>query len=1428
MRKVKFLIGGLLMVLLLIFIGIGQPIIRNEKDLSYNIKEYPEVHDHEKTLSSCVRASNWSFETADTYGEYASIAIDSNDRPHISYIDYSNSKLKYTNHIGYQWQTEIVDSVGAESNTTNLELDANDRPHITYCTGEVHDLSLKYAHYNDTWNITVLDVNVDSASFSLDSNGRPHISYCTGDYPNRNLMYTHWDGNQWQNETLGTQGDVGGYNSIALDSNNRPHIAFSSGVWDNIELKYAYFDGNSWHNETADAEGCVGIHNSIALDSNDRPHISYHRDWPDNDLKYTYYNGNVWNNETVDSASNVDEHTSIAIDSHDRPHIAYTNYNPEFDLKYTYQDGGTWKKETVDSESSVVGSLSLAIDKSDRVHIGYTDHSDWPNIWLKYAYNRPANDWTILSVDDASGEYSSIALDSSNRPHIAYYDNSNLKLKYTHYDGNQWHTEIVDSVNFTYNTTALVLDSNDRPHISYCTGEWEDSYLKYAYFDGNNWNIASLGMKTYSSTSIAVDSFDRPHISCCVGEWSERNLRYVYWDGQFWQNETVDSENEVGMWSSIAIDKNDHVHISYRSRGSNKDLKYAYFDGNSWSIETVDSKGDVGVFSSISLDSGNRPHIAYYDGLPNRDLKYAHHNGDGWINETVDSTGYVGEAPSIVIDSNDRPHIAYYDYWPNYYLKYALWTGSEWEMTIIDSKVYSRYVSLGLDIADYPHISYRNNSGLKYAYKNITPDNEPPVSSVDHINPYWVDNVPYEITITARDNLSIIRNVELWYRYSDDNSTWSEWRLFDIDLLSPWSFEFIFPNGSGNYKFYSVANDIKGNLESAPAFKDAECGYNSARPVSWVGRISPYWTNAPSLNITVTAVPGNAAVRDVALWYRFSHDNISWSDWSHFGSNDSSLWTLKFHFPDGNGHYMFYSIANDTDGYQEEASVLNYTECGYDTILPVADAGSDRTIDQKVRVFFNGNDSTDNIALVNYSWTFNDEGPIALYGVSPGYSFHNAGSFRITLKVTDAAGNQATDSIIITVNDVTDPLAYAGADLILIKGDTVTFDGSGSTDNVGVTNYTWTLDDGGERFLYGITAQYTFDSPGNFTINLTVFDAAGNRATDSIIVRVADLDTIPPVAKAGRDITITQGGTAYFEGSDSYDNVGIVNYTWSVFYNGDVNVLRGANASFKFEKTGNFTVTLTVTDATGLNGTDDLIVTVLEGNQGGPPDDEKDSDGDGWTDAEEKEAGSDPNDPASTPLDWDGDGVANENDAYPRDSTRWANEKSSDKLGILLFIGLFSVLILGGLFIYSRIKGRGMLGNRTRKRILVYIKDNPGKHYSEMMRELGMSRGTLTYHLGKLDRGKMITSMNGGKFRYFYPADMKKTPFCLTPAEREVIKVIRKIPGSSAKEVAKEYGTSIRTVYYHLENLSAKGIVNSEKVNGNQTWFMVSDHGKIK
>ena len=110
--------------------------------------------------------------------------------------------------------------------------------------------------------------------------------------------------------------------------------------------------------------------------------------------------------------------------------------------------------------------------------------------------------------------------------------------------------------------------------------------------------------------------------------------------------------------SSIAIDSSDNAHISYCD-WTNDDLKYTYWSGTDWVIQSIDTDGNVGEYTSLKLDSGNHPHISYYDGT-NGDLKYAFWTGSAWDIEPVESSGDVGEHTSLALNSDEKPHISYY------------------------------------------------------------------------------------------------------------------------------------------------------------------------------------------------------------------------------------------------------------------------------------------------------------------------------------------------------------------------------------------------------------------------------------------------------------------------------------------------------------------------------------------------------------------------------------------------------------------------------------------------------------------------------------------------------------------------------------------------------------------------------------------------
>lgn len=199
------------------------------------------------------------------------------------------------------------------------------------------------------------------------------------------------------------------------------------------------------------------------------------------------------------------------------------------------------------------------------------------------------------------------------------------------------------------------------------------------------------------------------------------------------------------------------------------------------------------------------------------------------------------------------------------------------------------------------------------------------------------------------------------------------------------------------------------------------------------------------------------------------------------------------------GTYAAFLELRDAAGGYTAAAVLMKTAA--DTVPPVANAGSDMTVNEDAVVTFDGLGSTDNLGVVNYTWTFVDGSPRSLWGAAPTYVFATPGTYIVTLTVRDANGNVATDTLIVTVRDVTNPTVSIASpsDGARVSGAlTIT---SNATDNVGVVRV--------EMFVDGISRANDTASPfqfvipsgslalGNHTILVVAYDAAGNSASQT-------------------------------------------------------------------------------------------------------------------------------------------------------------------------------------------------------------------------------------------------------------------------------------------------------------------------------------------
>ena len=233
--------------------------------------------------------------------------------------------------------------------------------------------------------------------------------------------------------------------------------------------------------------------------------------------------------------------------------------------------------------------------------------------------------------------------------------------------------------------------------------------------------------------SLALDSDGYRHVS--AADTTSSDLMYATDTSGAWVNITVDAPGQVGEYNSIAVDSEDVVHIAYYSlkddtNALTQDLKYATCasscaSASSWSNITLDATGFVGERTSIAVDSNDGVHISYTDNTNNA-LKYTMCSSScgtasSWSNVSVDDIGTGDTKPTdIAIDSNDAVHIAYH--WQgisNLNIRYATCTtscasASSWTNTSGISLSNIHDVALAIDSNDALHIA-----GYDYDNKDI-------------------------------------------------------------------------------------------------------------------------------------------------------------------------------------------------------------------------------------------------------------------------------------------------------------------------------------------------------------------------------------------------------------------------------------------------------------------------------------------------------------------------------------------------------------------------------------------------------------------------------------------------------------------------------------------------------------------------------------
>jgi hypothetical protein len=653
-------------------------------------------------------ANNWFITTVDgspKVGRYASLALDSVGNPRIAYYDETNGALKfaYSNNGGYNWNAPFTVATFGPQMAADPD-------------------SIEQAYVNEI-------------------KAHPEMA--------RKLSLESTTGHEPSLET-----GVGGYTSIATDNQNRVHISYYD--WNQGLLKYARWDGASWTYATVDGDPSIGLnvgkYSSIAVDQYNLAHISY-LDEKYDILKYAYDTGNGWSSYEIEPRQSPNVRTggftSLVLDDNGNPYISYQEWQSWALMFASPATGGTctgatchacgpddsWKCRVIDNSAYTGMFTSIGLSDSGVLMISYHNAAYGR---LEFASSGDAGKtWstgTIVSGND-DGWYSSIAVDDNNEPGITHYSASTGLYSFVRWNGSAWATFGLVYAGELGQLSSLAIGSYNIPYISYYNDTGDQ--LKMAFSLGGSFlpQVVYNGGGDYSS--IKLSKSGEPRIAFYDFQSLNYDLAYAYMSGGIWYYQVVDTEGDIGMYPSLALDANDRPYISYYD-ATNGNLKFAYWNGSAWVIQTPDdSAADVGKFSSLTLNknasdcfssSSICPMISYFDST-NGVLKHAFLSViNAWATQVVDSAtsgnpANVGAYSAIAMDNAGKLHISYYDA-TNGWLKHAAGTkGSSswsWAPEIVDTAGnVGEYTSIATDAANNVHISYYDvtNGNLKYILK---------------------------------------------------------------------------------------------------------------------------------------------------------------------------------------------------------------------------------------------------------------------------------------------------------------------------------------------------------------------------------------------------------------------------------------------------------------------------------------------------------------------------------------------------------------------------------------------------------------------------------------------------------------------------------------------------------------------------------------
>ena len=438
-------------------------------------------------------------------------------------------------------------------------------------------------------------------------------------------------------------------------------------------------------------------------------------------------------------------------------------------------------------------------------------------------------------------------------------------------------------------------------------------------------------------------------------------------------------------------------------------------------------------------------------------------------------------------------------------------------------------------------------------------DNTPPETSIQFGLPYYYDGNHWVRSDTPLSfNATDVSGIAITYYRIYNGTAWSNWSQCTTSFS-------LSADGMNYIEFYSidnVGNEEQHHNVTVYVDNNPPVVHYSVEPSSPDGENGWYISN---VNFNLTAYDNESGLAEIMY-------KINNGIWQLYNG------TIEF---TNDGEYAIQFYAKDNVENNNSNSIL----IKIDRVPPTSRCDFSGK-------YSNGKYTTDVTVTITASDVH--AGVKEIYYSVDGGAWHKVSGAKATTVVTsegahtveyyavDKAGNEEQHHVAaFTIEKNKPPIAsFEYTPLQPYDTDKIKFDASSSYDSDGsIVNYTWQFGDGSVG--YGKIVYHKYGENKEYNVTLVVKDDKG--ASDKITKKIVVANK-PPIA----DFTHTPkkpnvGEKVKFDASISMDDDGnIVNYTWH-FEDGTIEY--GKIVNYTYEKEGNYSVTLVVTDDDGATAT---------------------------------------------------------------------------------------------------------------------------------------------------------------------------------------------------------------------------------------------------